>query len=85
MPYHLAPPQGWEAFKVFENLAASNEHSAFSQKRIHFTQPRAAVLHDPSEHYAKLRQLAETHANLGWLQGGTPLGSGDPWNLMVRS
>jgi hypothetical protein len=23
MPYPLAPPQGWEAFVVFENLAAS--------------------------------------------------------------
>jgi hypothetical protein len=24
MPYPLAPPQGWEAFRIFENLATSN-------------------------------------------------------------
>jgi hypothetical protein len=29
MPYPLAPPQGWEAVSVFENLAVSNQQSAF--------------------------------------------------------
>jgi hypothetical protein len=28
MPYPLAPPQGWEAFEIFENLA--NSKGAFS-------------------------------------------------------
>jgi hypothetical protein len=31
MPYPLAPPQGWEGSLVFENLAVSHQHSAFSQ------------------------------------------------------
>jgi hypothetical protein len=31
MPYPLAPPQGREAVLIFENLAISKKHSAFSQ------------------------------------------------------
>ena len=31
MPYPLAPPQGWEGSLIFENLAVSHQHSAFSQ------------------------------------------------------
>jgi hypothetical protein len=31
IPYHLAPPQGWEAVWIFENLAVSKKHSALSQ------------------------------------------------------
>src|SRR5579864_3603899 len=31
MPYHPAPPQGREAVLIFENLAVSDQHSAFSQ------------------------------------------------------
>jgi hypothetical protein len=32
MPYPLAPPQGWEAVLIFENLAVSIQRSAFSQR-----------------------------------------------------
>lgn len=45
IPYHLAPPQGWEAVWIFENLAARNWQSAISQTKL--PPPRAGVPHDP--------------------------------------
>jgi hypothetical protein len=36
MPYPLAPPQGWEAVWIFENLAVSTQQSALSQNNPNF-------------------------------------------------
>jgi hypothetical protein len=70
MPYPLAPPQGWEAVWIFDNLAVSNQRSAFSQSNPNFNHKG-----HPLDSFALLRRSGQaveheggspqTYANLG--------------------
>jgi hypothetical protein len=78
MPYPLAPAQGrGSASLIFDNLAISTQQSA--KPNPNFTQPRAAVPHESSEPYAKLRLIAGVYANLGCL-GMNPLKPTPIWD-----
>ena len=62
MPYPLAPPQGWEAVSVFENLAASNWQLAKTKNLNHKDTKEHKGVSQPC---AKLRWISEVYANLG--------------------
>jgi hypothetical protein len=67
MPYPLAPPQGWEAVLIFENLAFSNQHSAFSQSHTQaHRKGHEGIQRKCPQLHAKSKPNAETHANMGW-------------------